>query len=261
MEGNGVALDGVDGVNGVKGVKGVNSAGILNPAREILTRYGKMKINVAEAERWGSVALGAGLLAYGIKRRSWMGFLFAVAGGGLLLRGALGKSVFYRLIGINTATGKGLMGQTAVNAMIRVDKSLVIERPSADLFAFLRDVENLPRVFGHLRSVRALDSRRSTWAARMPAGLDLEWDCEVWEERENRKMAWRASDSAGMSSEGALILDPIGDGSRTQVGVHLEYVLPPGKPGRVFARLFGKHPDRLIDEELHRFKSLMETGV
>lgn len=238
---------------------GVNVSGLLDPARQMLSRYGKMKINVAEAERWGSVALGGGLLLYGLKRRSWTGLLFGLVGGGLVLRGVLGKSVFYRLIGINTATGKGLPGETDSNGLIRVDKSLVIDRSAEDLFRFLRDVENLPRVFGHLRSVRSLDSRRSAWSAKMPSGLDLEWESEVWEERENRKMAWRASAEGGLRCEGAVILDPLGPG-KTQVGVHLEYDLPAGKAGRVFAQLFGKHPDRLIDEELHRFKSLMETG-
>lgn len=238
---------------------GVNVSGLLEPAREMLSRYGKMKVNVAEAERWGSVALGSGLVLYGLKKRSWSGFLFGVIGGGLMLRGLLGKSVFYRLIGINTATGKGLPGQTDSNGLIRVDKSVVIDRPAEDLFRFLRDAENLPRIFGHLRSVRSLDSHRSAWTAKMPAGLDLEWESEVWEERENRKMAWRASSEGGIRSEGALVLDPLGP-AKTQVGVHLEYDLPAGKAGRVFARLFGKHPDRLIDEELHRFKSLMETG-
>jgi uncharacterized membrane protein len=168
--------------------------------------------------------------------------------------------VFYRLIGINTATGKGLPGQGDSHGLIRVDKSVVIDRPAADLFRFLRDVENLPRVFGHLRAVRSLDSVRSSWSAKMPAGLDLEWEAEMCEERENRKLSWRASDAGGLRSEGALILDPLGTG-KTQLGVHLEYELPLGKTGRVFARLFGKHPDRLIDEELHRFKSLMETGA
>ena len=181
MEERGMALD------------GTGVSGLLEPAREMLSRYGKMKVNVAEAERWGSVALGSGLLLYGLKRRSWSGFLFGLVGGGLLLRGFLGKSVFYRMIGINTATGKGLPGQADSNGLIRVDKSMVIDRSAEDLFRFLRDLENLPRIFGHLRSVRSLDSRRSAWTAKMPAGLDLEWESEVWEERENRKMAWRAS--------------------------------------------------------------------
>jgi uncharacterized membrane protein len=239
----------------------VAAARFLNPAREVLARFGKMKINVAEAERWGSAAMGGGLMLYGLKRRSWTGLLLALAGGGLMLRGIMGRSVFYRMIGINTATGHGLPGQDLSNGLIRVDKSLAIARSPEDMFRFLRAVENLPRFFGHLRSVRVVDGHRSVWTAKMPAGLELEWEAEIWEERENRKIAWRASGEAGLRSEGSLILDPLGDGTRTQVGVHLEYDLPAGKVGRVFAKLFGKHPDRLIDEELHRLKSLMETGA
>ncbi|MDB5105583.1 MAG: cyclase/dehydrase [Fibrobacteres bacterium] len=255
MDGSEMASDGVASEESASA-----SAAALNPVLEFLSRYGKMKINVAEAERWGSAALGSGLLLYGLKRRSWVGALFALAGGGLILRGALGKSLFYRLIGVDSATGQGLMGQDVANDLIRVDKSLVIHLPAEELYRFLRNMENLPRFFSHLQSVRTLDAKRSVWSARMPAGLPLEWETEITEERENRKVAWRAKEGSVLRSEGALVLDPMDGGSRTQVGVHLEYDLPLGKPGKVFARLFGKHPDRLIDEELHRFKSLMEAG-
>jgi uncharacterized membrane protein len=252
MDERGMAMDGVDREE---------SAGFLDPALEMLSRYGKMKINVAEAERWGSVALGGGLLLYAMKKRSWSALVFGLVGGGLVLRGALGKSLFYRLIGINTATGKGLMGQHAVHNLIRADKAIVIDRPADELYRFLRELENLPMVFGHLKSVNSIDARRSLWKAKMPAGIDLVWEAEITEERENRKLAWRASDPSGLRSEGTLVLDPVGEGGKnTQVGVHLEYELPLGKPGKAFAKLFGKHPDRLVDEELHRFKSLMETG-
>lgn len=227
-------------------------------AQEALDKFSDMKINIAQTERWASAAIGGGLLAYGLRKRSWKGLLFGLVGGGLLLRGVLGKSMFYKVLSINTATGEGLPGQDDGNAIIRVDKAIVIERSAEDLYAFLREVENLPRVLRHLKAVRSVDSKRSRWAARMPAGADLEWDAEIHEERKHRKIAWRTGAESALKSEGALILDPIGDGKKTQVGIHLEYHLPTGKVGKEFGKLFGKHPDRLIDEELHRFKTNME---
>jgi uncharacterized membrane protein len=222
--------------------------------------FRNMKINVSEAERWASAALGGGLVAYGLRKRRWSGIFFIMAGGVLLLRGALGRSLFYRTLGINTATGEGLPGQDKTANLIRVDKSIVIARPAEEIYRHIRELENLPGLFGHLRSVEPLSGPRSLWTARMPAGADLAWEAELAEDRPNRKLAWHTTKETKLRSEGAIILDTL-PGGRTQVGVHLEYALPAGKTGRVFAKLFGNHPDRLLDEELHRFKSRLESGA
>ncbi|HVR74638.1 MAG TPA: YgaP-like transmembrane domain, partial [Planctomycetota bacterium] len=52
-------------------------------------------INIATAERWGSVAAGAALAAFGISRRSLPGALLALAGGSLIYRGAAGHCYVY----------------------------------------------------------------------------------------------------------------------------------------------------------------------
>lgn len=250
MEQNGYAM-GAETAEGAAANTSLFSSG--------LTALRAMKINVSQAERWGSAAIGTGLMAYGLRKRSWKGAVFALVGGGLVLRGVLGRSVFYRLIGINTATGHGLPGQDKTANLIRVDKSIVIARAAEDLYRHLRELDNLSAIFKHVKSVSALDAKRSRWTARMPAGLELEWEAEIREERPGRKLAWHSSEESPLRCEAALVIDPLA-GGRSQLGVHLEYELPAGKAGRVFARLFGKHPDRLIDEELHRFKSRMETG-
>ena len=220
--------------------------------------FRNMKINVSEAERWASAAFGGGLIAYGMRKRRWTGALFVLAGGTLLLRGALGRSLFYRVLGINSATGEGLPGQDKAANLIRVDKSIVLALPAEKIYRHLRELESLAALFGHLRSVETLPGSRMRWTARMPAGADLAWESELSEDRPNRKLAWRSAGDSPLRSEGAIVLDPLA-GDRTQVGVHLEYTLPAGKTGRVFAKLFGKHPDRLLDEELHRFKSRLES--
>jgi uncharacterized membrane protein len=222
--------------------------------------FRKMRINVSEAERWASAAFGGGLVAYGLRKRRWTGALFVVAGGTLLLRGALGRSLFYKVLGVNSATGEGMPGQDKVANLIRIDKSIAIARSAEEVYRQIRELENLPALFGHLKSVEPLSGSRSRWTARMPAGVELSWNAELTEDRPNRKLAWHSGEEAALRSEGAIVLDPL-PGSRTQMGVHLEYALPAGKTGRLFAKLFGKHPDRLLDEELHRFKSRLESGA
>ncbi len=248
------------GQNGIR-MDGVGIEEVKEKALEVLGHIQGIKINIDKGERWVSTVMGGGLLLYGIKRRSWGGLILGLLGGGLLLRGVLGRSLFFRMIGINTATGEGLPWADSENGIIRVDKALVIDRTAEELFNYLRDVANFTSIFHHLKSVRSLDRKRSVWTARMPAGLDLVWETEVWDERQNKKIAWRTTPTASLNSDGAFIFDSLGKGERTQVGIHLEYEVPTGKIGKAFAKLFGKHPDRLIDEELHRFKTFIEAEL
>jgi uncharacterized membrane protein len=44
------------------------------------------------------------------------------------------------------------------------------------------------------------------------------------------------------------------------VRVSLKYDPPAGKAGAAVARLFGESPDRQVQADLARFKSLLETG-
>ncbi|HKP96049.1 MAG TPA: SRPBCC family protein [Fibrobacteria bacterium] len=218
------------------------------------------KINVAMPERWISAAIGGGLVLYGIRKRSRLGILLALAGGNLLLRGILGRSLLYQSLGINTA-GKAKAVKRAIGSgSFRVEKSISVDRSPEDVYRFWRNFENLPRVMKHLKSVRTIDDRRSHWVAKAPAGLGIEWDAEITEDRENRKTSWRSLDSSGIRNNGAVVFEPVSDGRGTDLRIYLEYELPAGKAGKALAKLFGKDPDRMVDEDLRRFKTLMEAG-
>jgi uncharacterized membrane protein len=114
----------------------------------------------------------------------------------------------------------------------------------------------------HLRSVRSIDDRRSHWVVKAPLGLDIEWDAEITEDYENGKIVWKTLDSSsGIWHTGAVIFEPIYDGRATDIRVYMEYYLPEGKAGKAFAKLIGKDPDRMVEEDLRRFKRLIEKGA
>jgi uncharacterized membrane protein len=219
-------------------------------------KAGAQRINMATPERWISAAIGGGLLYYGIRKRSWTGTLMAAAGAKLVLRGVSGTSLIYRLFGISTA-GKSQAGRAEG---IRAETSVAVNRSPDEVYRFWRNLENLPRVMPHLKTVRVIDGQRSHWVAKVPAGIEIEWDAEISEDRENAKIAWRSAEGSMIRSDGAVFFEPMGDGNATLLRVVLEYGLPGGKAGKAFGRLFGKYPDRIVDEDLRRFKSIIETG-
>jgi uncharacterized membrane protein len=124
--------------------------------------------NVGEAERWVSVIGGGVLAIYGLTRGSLGGAALAVLGGSLVYRGATAHCGMYEALGIDTATkaegGAGHVGHLG----IKVEKSIIIDRPAEELFAFWRDFENLPTVMSHVESVTVIEPTRSHWVVRLP---------------------------------------------------------------------------------------------
>lgn len=248
----------MDGMRNSMEAPGIDAAAeSLNEGK----KEGGFKVNVAKPERWISAIIGGGLIYYGIRKRTQMGTLLALAGGNLVLRGVLGRSLIYKGLGINTAEKSISSAKKAIKqGNFTVEKSILIDRSPEEVYRFWRNFENLPRIMKHLKSVRSIDDRRSHWVAKAPAGVEIEWDAEITDERENRKISWRSLESSEIKNNGVVMFEPLSDNRATELRVYLEYDLPAGKIAKTFSKAFGKDPDKIVDEDLNRFKSLMETG-
>src|SRR5437764_5288370 len=143
---------------------------------------------------------------------------------------------------------------------VRVDKTITIQRPAAVVYAFWRNLENLPRFMRHLKSVSVLDDLHSHWAAKGLAGQIVEWDAEKIEQRENEMISWRSIPGSEVENAGSVWFTPIPDGAATMVRVELKYNPPAGKTGDFIAGLFGRDAKSALNEDLGRLKSLFETG-
>jgi uncharacterized membrane protein len=220
--------------------------------------------NVAEVERWASTLGGAALAVVGLRQtlqqdRRLGGAMLAVAGSGLIIRGATGHCPVYAAAGISTSrddTRDALGGSRGIN----LEEVVTINRPVAELFDFWREFENLPRFMHNLASVRRLDARRSHWVAKAPAGRTVEWDAEIINEIPNELIAWRTLEGSEVVSAGSVHFRPGPRGRSTEVRVRMQYSPPLGKVGAAVAWLFGQEPSQTIREDLRRFKELMEAG-
>ncbi len=152
------------------------------------------------------------------------------------------------------------MGQRLQEHGIHVTETVTIQRPVAQIYQFWRDFSNLPRVMHHLETVDTLDQRRSHWVAKAPAGMTVEWDAEIVADRPNELITWRSVEDAGIENAGAVHFNALPGGQATEVRVELRYNPPGGAVGAAFAKLFGEEPGQQVEEDLHRFKEMMETG-
>jgi uncharacterized membrane protein len=219
-------------------------------------------VNVGTGERLASALAGAAVMAFSL-RRGRVARLLVPLGGHLIVRGITGRCAINRAIGRNSARHAQVaspVASVAGGAGIKVERSVVIERPPDELYAFWRDFENLPRFMDHLDSVTTITPLRSRWTARGPAGARLSWDAEIHNERPNELIAWRSLPGSDVANAGSVHFTPLGDGRSTEVRVVLSYEPPAGRLGSAVAKLFGEEPHQQVQEDLRRFKQVMESG-
>lgn len=143
---------------------------------------------------------------------------------------------------------------------VHIETSIAINREAADLFAFWRQFSNLPKFMTNLESVTGLDERRSHWVAKGAGGTRIEWDAEIYNEKEDELIAWRSLENADVVNAGSVRFQAGPEGRGTFVRITLNYNPPAGTVGKTVAQLLGSEPEQLIKEDLRRFKQLMETG-
>jgi uncharacterized membrane protein len=143
---------------------------------------------------------------------------------------------------------------------VRVERVTTINRPVHEVYEFWKRFENFPRFMRHLVSVETLPNGRSQWRAKGPAGMTVEWQAELIEDRHGEWIAWRSVEGSGIQNSGSVRFSPAPGARGTEVRVQLQYSPPAGAIGRGIAWLFGEEPDQQIHHDLHRFKQLMETG-
>jgi uncharacterized membrane protein len=219
-------------------------------------------VNVGEIERLVSAVGGGALAVYGLTRGTYGGIALALLGASLVHRGATGHCYAYDVAGFDTAKAEGdnPFVSVAGGRGVKVEKSVTINKSAGELYNFWLNFENLPRFMNHLEEVRVTGDGRSHWVAKGPAGTRVEWDAESYNLVENEIIAWRSLEGSQVANAGSVHFKAAPEGRGTEVRVVLKYDPPAGVLGAWVAKLFGEAPDQQIEEDLGRFKQLMETG-
>jgi uncharacterized membrane protein len=180
--------------------------------------------------------------------------------GALATAAVAGVAVLDLLSSIDNAQREKRERGEDTGGVAEVHKSIAVNRSPEECYRFWHDFENFPNFMQHLKSVRLTGENRMRWKARGPAGLTVEWDAEIVADEPNRFLAWRSLQSADVDNAGSVRFEPAPGGRGTIVRVDLQYRPPGGAAGSMVARLFGEEPSQQIDDDLRRFKWLIETG-
>jgi uncharacterized membrane protein len=202
---------------------------------------------------------GAALLVLSFRRKRLRGLLLPVATG-LISRAIAGRPAAKPSRGkVARKERRSPLASVPRGQGIKVEESVIINRPVPEVYRFWRNLENLPRFMDHLESVTVLDEIRSHWAARGPAGTRVEWDAVIHNDIDDELIAWRSLPGSEVDNAGSVHFTPAAGGG-TQVRVVLSYAPPAGKVGAAVAKLLGEEPSQQVGDDLRRLKQVLDVG-
>jgi uncharacterized membrane protein len=170
-----------------------------------------------------------------------------------------------------TAAAAAVVGITAIDTYAAITRSrtrtmaetvgtTTISKPPPEVYDRWRQLDSLPAFMAHLDEVRVTGERTSHWRTASVGGRHIEWDAEITEDVPGERIAWRSTDNADIWNEGTASFLEAPGGRGTEVHVRLRYALPGGRLGQLMARLLGEDPRLQLDDDLRRFKQVIETG-
>ncbi len=144
--------------------------------------------------------------------------------------------------------------------VIRIHRSLHIQRPAEACYRFWRNFENFPQFMQHVEAVQVVDATRTHWWIQAPLGQHVEWTAELFSDIPSQQLAWRTLEGSAIEHTGIVRFLPALNDKSTRLDIEMRYDTGVGKAGVTLAKIFGEEPSQQMDDDLHRFKQLMETG-
>jgi uncharacterized membrane protein len=230
-------------------------AGVLRYGSRIGDLQGLAAANLSEGTSGHSPAeslagalrvAGTALALYGMIRRGAWGTLLRTVGTGMVVSSAGGTSLL----------GSALPVVDRRRA-VDVQKTLYIEAPVDQVYAFWSNYENFPLFMSHVREVTDLGDGRSHWSVRGPGGVPIEWRATLTQQTPEEVIAWRSEAGSMLENAGIIRFTPTGGGTR--VDLRFCYLPPAGGAGQAVAELLGSDPRAKLNEDLGRMKALLEA--
>jgi uncharacterized membrane protein/osmotically-inducible protein OsmY len=220
-------------------------AGKLRPGN----RFEFLQENLSPTARLLISATGAALTVHAVRRKDppGAGFL-GIIGLGLIARGVTN-------LGLARLPGAGTRRHS-----FEVQKTIDIAAPVDQVFRFWTNHENFPRFMTHVREVIDTGNNRSHWVAGGAAeGLPVEWDAVITKSVPNKLLAWENVEGAALETSGTVGFRTNVNGS-TRVQVRFSCNASARAREHAATALFGRRPNRQLDQDLMRMKSLIESS-
>lgn len=209
-------------------------------------------INLSSTERTLSIAGGTKLALSGLKGLFSSPFSAIIkigAAGYLINRGITGHCELYQRMGRNSTE--------PVNVNIR--SAYFINKDREDVYAFWRQLDNLPLFMKHLESVEVIDEKRSHWVLKLPLGAPtVSWDAEIVHDEPGYMIGWSSLPDSLIDNAGKVRFQDSPDGNGTLVDITISYRPPAGGFGGGIAHILNPVFKNMVDSDVRNFKQYMD---
>jgi uncharacterized membrane protein len=144
---------------------------------------------------------------------------------------------------------------------INIHSRLIVSRPVDEVYAFWRNLSNLPLFMKHLESVTEVNGHQSEWKAKLPGGVgSISWNAEIVKEEVNKFIGWRSLAGSTINNAGKVEFKDAGE-LGTFIHVTISYHPSMGSAGEEAAKLLSPVFEKMVREDIMGFKRYMETGT
>lgn len=161
---------------------------------------------------------------------------------------------------LDVYAGRALPSAAGAPTEIEVSETITIHSTPQQLYAFWRNLENLPRFMLQLKSVETTGATSSRWSAAGPAGTAVTWESEITADEPDTRISWATLPDSPVDHAGTVHFESAPGGRGTVVRVNMIYKAPAGRLGVGVAKILGREPGQQIRDDLRHFKQLIETG-
>lgn len=206
--------------------------------------------NVGRNERILSASVGLLLGIYATRRFFRGGWSLLLPAGFLVWRGASGYCPVNNYLGRNTAEGA---------RPFVFKKSITIMRDKSEVYNYWRDLENLPNIMSHIKSVTKINDKQYHWEAEF-AEQQFAWNAQITEEIPDQRISWQSLESADVENSGTVEFFDAPDNRGTVLKVWINYTPSESEFGKIIAGFLNPLFKRVVKNDMKEFKRRIETG-
>lgn len=204
--------------------------------------------NVSTLERILMITSGSYLLYKGLTQEN-KSIAKIGSGGAMLARGISGYCPVYSAV-------DHLKNDKPSNVNIRTNA--VINKPISEVYAFWRNLENLPKFMNHLESVKTISETKSEWTAKGPAGIGtLTWNAEIIKDQKEKLLSWQSLPDATIKNFGKVLFKA--QGNKTEIEVTISYRAPLGLAGERAAKLLNPYFEKVVNDDIKNLQVYLES--
>jgi len=202
--------------------------------------------NVGLNERLASMLVGGILMGSALKNPFKSRFLYGMY---FTYRGITGNCIFYDYLGID-----GKKPQA-----INIRGEFEIDLPPQEVYAYWRNLKNLPGTITRLLEVDMVDEHLSTWKTKVLGNLfAVKWEAEIIKDEPGRLIGWQSAKGPILRHVGRVEFEEAPDGNGTLMKVALSYRPLIGGIGVGISKLINPYFEHLLKKEIKNFKYRIE---